>query len=61
MSFLPENKQKMDEIQKIQYNAKRRDFLLGSAIGLGGIALQGLVGCKSKPEAVKKENKITFH
>jgi hypothetical protein len=59
MSFLPENKQKMDEIQKIQYNAKRRDFLLGSAIGLGGIALQGLVGCKSKPEAVKKDNKIS--
>jgi hypothetical protein len=49
----------MDEIQKIQYNAKRRDFLLGSAIGLGGMALQGLIGCKSKPEAVKKGNKIS--
>ncbi|OYU93408.1 MAG: sulfatase [Bacteroidetes bacterium B1(2017)] len=49
----------MDEIQKIQYNAKRRDFLLGSAIGLGGIALQGLIGCKSKPEAVKKDNQIS--
>ncbi|WP_395784830.1 DUF1501 domain-containing protein [Aquirufa sp.] len=49
----------MDDLYKIQYNAKRRDFLLGSAIGLGGIALQGLIGCNSKSEVVQKNNEIS--
>ncbi len=43
----------MDELDHLQYNANRRKFLLGSAIGLGGIALEGLLGCKSTPVAKK--------
>ena len=45
----------MDELDKLQYNAKRRDFLFGSAIGLGGMALQGLIGCNSKPTVERKK------
>ena len=49
----------MDELKKLQYNAKRRDFLLGSAIGLGGIALQGILGCKSTPALINSTESIT--
>jgi Protein of unknown function (DUF1501) len=48
----------MDELDKLHYNAKRRDFLLGSAIGLGGIALQGLLGCNSKPTPVTQKKQV---
>ena len=39
----------MHEYLKIKYQQNRRDFLRGSALGLGGIALGSLLGCNSKP------------
>ena len=36
----------MDELSNIQYQQKRRDFLRGTVLGLGGIALNSIVGCK---------------
>ena len=39
----------MHEYLKIKYQHNRRDFLRGSALGLGGIALGSLLGCNSKP------------
>ena len=39
----------MQEYLKIKYQQNRRDFLRGSALGLGGIALGSLLGCNSKP------------
>jgi len=45
----------MDEIQKALYNQGRRDFLRGSALGLGSIALGTLLGCKSPSEKVVKQ------
>ena len=39
----------MHEYLKIKYEQNRRDFLRGSALGLGGIALGSLLGCNSKP------------
>ena len=35
----------MDELNKIKYQSKRREFLRGTALGLGGIALNSLLGC----------------
>ena len=39
----------MHEYLKLKYQQNRRDFLRGSALGLGGIALGSLLGCNSKP------------
>ena len=39
----------MHEYLKIKYQQNRRDFLRGSALGLGGIALGSLLGCNGKP------------
>jgi len=39
----------MQEYLKLKYQQNRRDFLRGSALGLGGIALGSLLGCNSKP------------
>ena len=39
----------MHEYLKIKYQQNRRDFLRGSALGIGGIALGSLLGCNSKP------------
>ena len=36
---------RMDELNERRQAAHRRDFLKGSALGLGGIALQGLLSC----------------
>jgi len=35
----------MDDLQKFLYQQSRRDFLKGSALGLGSIALGSLLGC----------------
>ena len=45
----------MDEISKHFYNSSRRDFLRGSALGLGGIALSSLLGCESGVKQVVKK------
>lgn len=45
----------MDEISKHFYNSSRRDFLRGSALGLGSIALGGLLGCESGVKQVVKK------
>jgi hypothetical protein len=39
----------MHEYLKLKYQQNRRDFLRGSALGLGGIALGSLLGCNGKP------------
>ena len=39
----------MQEYLKLKYQQNRRDFLRGSALGLGGIALGSLLGCNGKP------------
>ena len=39
----------MHEYLKLKYQQNRRDFLRGSALGIGGIALGSLLGCNSKP------------
>ena len=39
----------MHDYLKLKYQQNRRDFLRGSALGLGGIALGSLLGCNSKP------------
>jgi hypothetical protein len=39
----------MHEYLKIKYQQNRRDFLRGSALGLGGIAFASLLGCNNKP------------
>jgi hypothetical protein len=39
----------MDDLQKILHYKGRRDFLRGSALGLGSIALNSLLGCKGGP------------
>ena len=39
----------MHEYLNLKYQQNRRDFLRGSALGLGGIALGSLLGCNSKP------------
>ena len=41
----------MDEIRQMLYESRRRDFLKGSVLGLGGLALNTLLGCGSKSEA----------
>ena len=44
----------MDEIRKALEEKSRRDFLRGSALGLGCIALGSLLGCGSEEKPVKK-------
>lgn len=38
----------MDELTRLHFERKRRDFLKGSVLGLGGVALQSLLGCGRK-------------
>ena len=38
----------MNELMKMHYENKRREFLRGSVLGLGGIAMGSLLGCGSK-------------
>ena len=45
----------MEEIKKILFEHHRRDFLKGSMLGLGGIALNSLLGCNSKPHPVSQK------
>ena len=37
----------MEEIIRQHFASRRRDFLRGSVLGLGGVALQSLLGCES--------------
>jgi hypothetical protein len=41
----------MDDLKKMLHYKGRRDFLRGSVLGLGGIALNSIIGCKSGPGA----------
>lgn len=42
----------MDDLQKIANSQARRDFLRGSALGLGSIALGSLLGCNNNSKSV---------
>ena len=39
----------MNDYLRLKYQQNRRDFLRGSALGLGGIALGSLIGCNNQP------------
>ncbi len=38
----------MNELMKMHYENKRREFLRGSVLGLGSIAMGSLLGCGNK-------------
>lgn len=44
----------MNEIEKALYSRSRREFLWGGMMGLGGIAMGSLTGCKTKAQDAKK-------
>jgi len=44
----------MDDIQNTVSNQGRRDFLRGSVLGLGSLALGSLLGCNSDPAKIAK-------
>lgn len=45
----------MNDLQRILYQESRRKFLRGSVLGLGSVALGGLIGCKSAPPNPSKK------
>ena len=45
----------MDEIAKILYAQKRREFLKGSVLGLGSVALGSLLGCNHPAGKIIKD------
>lgn len=48
----------MNELMKMHFESKRREFLRGSVLGLGGIALGSLLGCGNKDSDQKKVKEI---
>ncbi len=45
----------MNDLQRILYQESRRKFLRGSVLGLGGVALGGLIGCGSSASTPSKK------
>lgn len=51
----------MDDVQKIMNSLGRRDFLRGSALGLGSIALGSLLSCNNKGKSSAGNSIIAEH
>lgn len=49
----------MNDLQKALYDQSRREFLRGSALGLGSIALSNILGCESADKKTPKQSAAT--